>query len=162
MCIFRGETAFDDEWGLRRGVGWGAALFRGRSTLEPALATPKFLWVHCPGHAAVKGNDRADRLMDKATITSGLRLGRSEALRSLRHYLRAQNQGHRTTDCLEEKGVERGSTRRSSLKGRERGWPFLVSQVSVRHRFKGNVGETFERRDGSHMGFSQPIDTILK
>ena len=30
---------------------------------------------------------------------------RSEVLRSLRHYLRAQSQGHHTIDCLEERGV---------------------------------------------------------
>ena len=33
----------------------------------------------------VKGIDRADRLAGKATLTSGLHLGRSEVLRSLRH-----------------------------------------------------------------------------
>ena len=27
--------------------------------------------------------------------------------------------------------------------------------------FKGNVGETFETRGGSHMGFPESIDTIL-
>ena len=27
----------------------------------------KLLWVYCPGHARVKGNDRADRLAGKAT-----------------------------------------------------------------------------------------------
>ena len=53
----------------------------------------KLMWVYCPGHAGVKGNDRADRLVGKATITSSLLLGRSEVLRSLRHYLRVQNQG---------------------------------------------------------------------
>ena len=63
----------------------------------------KLLWVHCPGHAGVKGNDRAD--------TSGLLLGRSEVVRSLRHYLLAQSQGHHTIDRLEERGVERGSAR---------------------------------------------------
>ena len=31
----------------------------------------KILWVYCPGHAGVKGNDRADRLVGKATITGG-------------------------------------------------------------------------------------------
>ena len=36
----------------------------------------KLLWVCCPGHAGVEENDRADRLAGKATITSGLRLGR--------------------------------------------------------------------------------------
>ena len=35
---------------------------------------------------------RADRLTGKATITCELRLGRSEVLRSFRHYLRAQSQ----------------------------------------------------------------------
>ena len=80
----------------------------------------KLLWVYCPGYAGVTGNDRADRLAGKATLTSGLLLGRPEALRSLRHCLRAQSQGHHTIDRLEERGVERGSGRRSSLKGRER------------------------------------------
>ena len=56
----------------------------------------KLLWVYCPGHAGVKGNDRVYRLADKATLTSGLLLGRFEVLRSLRHYLRVQSQGHHT------------------------------------------------------------------
>ena len=38
----------------------------------------KLLWVYYPGRAGVKGNNRADRLADKATLTSGLLLGRSE------------------------------------------------------------------------------------
>ena len=80
-----------------------------------------------PGHAGVKGNDRADRLAGKATLTSGL-LERSDVLRSLRHFLRAQSQGHHTTDRLAERGVERGSARRSSLKGRRRA---IVSQTSI-------------------------------
>ena len=29
------------------------------------------------------------------------------------------------------------------------------------NRFKGNVGETSERRGAAHMGFSERIDTIL-
>ena len=32
----------------------------------------KLLWVYYPGHAKVKGNDRADRLAGKATLISGL------------------------------------------------------------------------------------------
>ena len=51
----------------------------------------KLLWVYCPGHAGVKGNDRADRLAGKATLTSGSLLERSQVLRSLRHYLRAKS-----------------------------------------------------------------------
>ena len=37
----------------------------------------KLLWVYCPGHGRVKGNDQADRLVGKATITSGMCLGKS-------------------------------------------------------------------------------------
>ena len=59
----------------------------------------------------MKGDNRADRLAGKATLTSGLLLGRSEVLRSLRHYLRALSQGHHTIDYLEERGVERGSAK---------------------------------------------------
>ena len=79
----------------------------------------KLPWVYGPGHAGLKGNDRADRLAGKATLTSGLLLGRSEVLRSLGHYLRAQSQGHHIIDRLEERGTKIGSTRRSYLTGRE-------------------------------------------
>jgi len=61
-----------------------------------------------------QGSDRADRLADKATLTGGLLLGRSEVLRSLRHYLRAQSQGHHSIDHLDGRGVERGCAGRSS------------------------------------------------
>ena len=103
----------------------------------------KLLWVYYPGHSGVKGNDRTDRLAGKATLISGLLLRRSEVLRSLRHYLRAQRQGHHTIDLLEERGVERGSAGRSSLKGRERA---IVNQTNI-----GTVPkETLEKplRDG--------------
>ena len=53
----------------------------------------RLLWVYCPGHTAVKRNDRADRLAGKVTHTGGLLLGRSEVLRSLRHYC-----GHKAKD----------------------------------------------------------------
>ena len=68
-------------------------------------------------------------------------LGRSEMLRSLRHYMRGQSQGHHTIDRLKERGVERGSARRFSFKGRHR-------RQSDEHwnRFKGSVGKTSERR----------------
>ena len=74
------------------------------------------------------GNVRAERLAGKAAFTSGLLLGRSEVLRSLRHNLRAQSQEHHTIDRLEERGVKRRSARRSSLKGRERA---IVNQTNI-------------------------------
>ena len=66
----------------------------------------KLLLVYCPGHAGVKGDDRADRLAGEATLASGLVFGRSKVLRSLRHHLRAQSQGHYTIGRPEERGVE--------------------------------------------------------
>ena len=108
---------------VKRGIGspdW--------NVLMVDIRLRKLLWVYCPGHAGVKGNDRADRLAGKATTTSGLLLGRSEVFRSLRHHLRAQSQGHHAIDRLEERGVERGSARRSSLKGRER---VIVNQTNI-------------------------------
>ena len=114
----------------------------------------KLLWVYCPGHAGMKGNDQADT-GSYGTLTSGLLLTRSEMLRSLRHYLRAQSQGHHTIDRLEERGVDMQT--------------FFLERTRKGHGqsgehwnlFKGDTRETSERRDGAHMGFSERIDTIL-
>ena len=77
------------------------------------------------------------------TLTSGSLLGRSEVLRSLRHYLRAQSRGHHSTDRLEERGVERGSARRSSLKGRERRPQSIRRTLELFQRLRlGNFRET--------------------
>ena len=86
----------------------------------------------------MKGNDRADRLVGKETLTSGLLLERSEVFRSLRHYRRAQSQGHYTIDLLEERGAERGSARLSSLKGRERA---IVNQTNIGTVSKATLGK---------------------
>ena len=79
----------------------------------------------------------------KATLTSGSLLERPELLRSLKHYLRAQSQGHHSIDRLEERGVERGSARRSSVKGRERA---IVSQTNIGTVSKATLGKLL--RDG--------------
>ena len=66
--------------------------------------------------------------------------------------MRAQSQGHHTIDRLEERGVERGSAPRPSLKGRERA---IVNQTN-----NGTVsnGEVSERLGGEHiMGLSECI-----
>ena len=63
----------------------------------------KLLRVYCPGHTGMKGNDRADRLVEKAAMIEGLRLEGSEMLRSFRHYLRAESRGHHTIDHLQER-----------------------------------------------------------
>ena len=49
-----------------RSPGWNV------STVNIHLRKPA--WMCCPGHAGVKGNDRADSLAGKATLTGGLLL----------------------------------------------------------------------------------------
>ena len=114
----------------------------------------------CPRYAGVKRNDRADRLAGKATTTSGLRLGRSAVLRSLKHYLRAHSLGHHTIDRLEERGVERGGDAlRSSLKGRERA---IVSQTNTETVSKAFFGKRLRGWAGAHIyGLHFRAHTIL-
>ena len=90
----------------------------------------KFQWVYCPGHAGVKGNDRADRLAVKATISSCLRIGRLniEELETLPSCIMPRTSHHRSPG-LGEKGVERGNVRRYSFKRRERD---IVNQTDIR------------------------------
>ena len=88
----------------------------------------------------------------KATLASGLLPGRSEVLRSLRHYMRAQSQGH--IDRLEERGVEKGSARRSSLTGRER---TIVTQTYIGTVSKATLGKHLR----AHMDFSERVDPVL-
>ena len=52
-----------------------------------------------------------------------------------------------TIHRLEERGVERGSARQSSLQGRQRD---IVSRISTGNCFKDNVGDNSERRGGAH------------
>ena len=103
----------------------------------------KLMWVYCPRHAGVKGNDRADRLAGKAIITSGLRLGRYEVLRSLRHYLWVQSQKipHRWPPREERRGKRKPLTTflekaRQGHRQSHEHWKCL----------KDNVEETSDRR----------------
>ena len=58
------------EWKAQTGMGQWSTCIHLR----------KLLWVYCPGHAGVKGNERADTLAGKANLESGLLLGKSEVL----------------------------------------------------------------------------------
>ena len=91
----------------------------------------------------LQGNDRADKLVGKATLTCGLLLRRYEVLRSLRYYLQVKSQGHHTIDCLEERGMERGSARRSSLKGWEKA---IIDQMNTGTVLKGTLGKLLRDR----------------
>ena len=88
-------------------------------TAMHSLRLQRLLWIYCPGHAGVNGNERADRLASTADITSGLQLGRAGVLRGLRNFLNMDRPEHHSTDRLKERGVEKGSGRHSTLQGRE-------------------------------------------
>ena len=81
-----------------------------------------------------------------------------QILKGLRHYLRAQSHGHHTSDRLEERGVKRGSARRSPLEGRERA---VVSQTKLGPFQRQRWVNFWEMRWSAYMGFSERIDTIL-
>ena len=83
---------------------------------------------------------------------------KTEVLRSLRHWLRAQSHGHHTIDRLEERGVEKESARRSSLKGRERA---IVNQKTIGTVSKATLGKTSEGWDGAHKVFTERVNIIL-
>ena len=55
------------------------------------------------------------------------------------------------SDRRRSRGVERGSARRSSLKGRERA---IVNQTNVGTALKATLGTLLRDRVGAHMGFS--------
>ena len=103
-----------------------------------ACAVSKLLWVYCLGHAEWRGMTAQIDGRAKQPSQAACFLGRSSVLRSLRHYLQAQSQGHCTIDRLEERGVESGRTRWSSLKGRERA---IVNQTNL-----GTVSKTTLRK----------------
>ena len=82
-----------------------------------------------------------------------MRLGRSEMLRSLRHYLRAQNQGYYTVDHLEETGMERGSARRERA---------IISQSNIIWTVSTETfGKLTNKVERIIMGFSERMGTIL-
>ena len=127
-------------------------------TAMHSLRLQRLLWIYCPGHAGVSGNERADRLASTADITSGLQLGRAEVLRGLRNFLSTDKPEHHSTDHLKERGVEKGSGRISTLQGPR---TICVQPDKYWHCFEGNLGETAERRGGARMGLSERYDAIL-
>ena len=70
----------------------------GWLTAMHSLWLQRLLWIYCPGHTAVSGNERADRLASTADITSGLQLGSAEVLRDLRNFLNMDRLEHHSID----------------------------------------------------------------
>ena len=119
-----------------------------------SLRLQRLLWIYCPGHVGVSGNERTDRLASTIDITSGLQLGRAEVLRGLRNFLNMDRPEHRSIDRLKERGVEKGSGRHST-QSRER---CVFNQANI-----GTVSKTtLERllRDGAESVWAFPSATM--
>ena len=135
-----------------RGGGGGVGGGGGGSGVHPSVSRSldgsvfgyTLLWIYYSGHAEVSGNERADRLASSTDITSGLQLGRADVLRGLRNFLNMDRPEHPSTDRLEERGVEKGSGRHFTFRGRER--PVFnqtnictVSRAAVGRLLRGGV-----------------------
>ena len=120
-----------------------------------SLRLQRFLWIYCPGHAGVSGNDRADRLASTSDITSGLQLGRAEMLRGLRNFLNMDMPEHHSIDCLKERGVEKGIGRQSTLQGRERS---VFKQTNIGTVWRATLGRLL--RDEKEREWAFPSATM--
>ena len=116
------------EWKSQTGISrWSTSTFE-RSCGCTALDMPEWR------ETAEQTDWRAKQLPQVACF--------SEVLRSLRHYLRAQSQGHHTTDRLEGRGVDRRSGRRFPSKD-ERGNSSVKRTLEPFQRQRwGNFWET--------------------
>ena len=97
-------------------------------------------------------------------VTRAPCLGRSEVLRSLRHYLQTQSQERHT---ILPPGRERRRKRnRSTISIDEKG-PLSIKPIlellyfQLWENFIFNFGKTSDKLYGAHMGFSELVDTIM-
>ena len=113
------------------------------------------LWIYCPGHDGVSGNEQTQKLASTADITSGLQLGRAELLRGLRNFLNMDRPEHHNIDRLEERGAEKGSGRHSTLRGRERS---VFNQANIGTVSRATLGRLL--RDGAERVWAFPSATM--
>ena len=126
------------------------------SNLSLCVQDCKFRTSWCPNVCTVAPGVLPVSLF--SGITSGLQLGRAEALRDLRNFPNIDRPELHSIDHLKERGVEKGSGRHFHP---PRSRTICVQQDRYWHRFKGNLGETAERRGGARMGLSERNDAIL-
>jgi ribonuclease HI len=82
------------------------------------------VWIFCPGHAGVKGNEAADKLAGAATANESIQMDRADIIDKLSRKLKEEDNrdmdDHYAVARMREMGVDHGSGRRSRLAGRER------------------------------------------
>ena len=82
----------------------------------------RLLWIYCPGHAGVRGNERADSLASRAPIIGDITMDKKDVLKSLYdHFLRKDTVLEEDAICrFREFGIRPGESRTSRLRGRVR------------------------------------------
>ena len=99
--------------------------------------------------------DPAFALSHLSTITSGLLLGRAEVLQGLRNFLNMDRPQHHSTDCIKERGVEKGSGRHSTLQG----WEWSVfNHANIGTVLRATLGRLL--RDGPERVWAFPSATM--
>ena len=82
------------------------------------------VWIFCPGHSGVRGNEAADRLAGDATVGDDIKPDRADILDRLRKRLTEEEdrevEEHHAIRRMQEMGVNRGMGRRCTLAGKER------------------------------------------
>ena len=97
----------------------------------------------------------ADRLANTADITSGLQLGRAEVFRGLRNFLNIDRPDHHSIGRLKERGMEKGSGRHYTLRGRKRS---VFNQTNVGIDSRATLGRLL--RDGVERVWAFPSATV--
>ena len=113
-----------------------------------SIRLQRLVWIYCSGRAGLRGSEQADRLASTADITSGLRLGRVQVLRSLRNFLNMDRPEHHSVDRPKEK------MKLPTFHPRKLATIYVQPDEHWR-RFEGNLGKTAERRSGARMGLSE-------
>ena len=91
-------------------------------------------WIFCPGHAGVKGNERADELAGTAVIDGELKLDGPTVLRIVRDHLANKRvEESYTKDRLIENGVKYGEGRKSNVRDPTRRYTnqLMMETISV-------------------------------
>ena len=86
-------------------------------TIQDTQGISRLQWIFCPGHAGVKGNERADQLAGSAEIEGVLTLDSPTVIRLVRDHLASTRvEDSFTTEMLIEKGVKPGEARKCELR----------------------------------------------
>ena len=122
-------------------------------TAMHSLRLQRLLWIYCPCHAGISGNERADRLANTANITTGLQLGRAEVLRGLRNFQNMDIPEHHSIGYQKEKEWRKEAVNIApSEVGRKRS---VFNQTNIGTVFEVNFRKTSERRSRARMGISE-------